>query len=474
MKRILFTFCILLVAAKGFSQQFSQYNTGTLYDSFEHPAQRSFVPDTSKMYAFNFLIPNLDGNFFLTGDAQSTLVSRAFGGKYNNAALQIGAGKFNNANVDAGVYTIMFKAFTSLNGDEEIGFFADTRAEGRAKVSDETISLLNGTKAFTNNTYDNIFNDHYNYQVYNSIGFSYREKLSKQVSFGFKISALLGIEYSKMDINESHISFDNANDAATLSLRGKYNFSQGPGKFDARSFLPTTRSPGASINLGTSYRTEEGITFQGNIKDLGFIHWYSNSNIYDFNSSGTIDGLSTPKRENNIYNGIINIAKSSGTVGSFTSPTDGKFELSATKTYFLDDDKMFKYLPTLIASKELFYNGFTGALVNRFQYKNYNVSLTGSYDNLNLFNFGMQFMIKSNNLEFFIGSERLIQTAGFVSAINNSASYANGSFTGADFYLGFALKFGPVIEHPLNASTIPNGEKGFFGRLYNRLFKTNW
>ncbi|MDB5137368.1 MAG: hypothetical protein JWP37_3971 [Mucilaginibacter sp.] len=474
MKRILLVFCLLLFAVKGFSQQFSQYNTGTLYDSFENPSQKSFWTDTSKMYAFNFLVPNLNGSFFLTGDAQSTLVSRAFGGKYNNAALQIGSGKYSTAGINANAYSIMFKMFNSLNGDVETGFFIETKAEGKGSISDESIALLNGPTAFANNIYDNVLNNHYYYQVYNSIGFSYREKLSKQLAIGFKISALMGIDYTKMDVYESHINFDKANDAASISLRGKYQVSQGPGKLDTRSFLPTLRSPGAALSIGTSYLTDEGITFQANIKDLGFIHWYSNSFTSNFNATKTAVGLSASKREDSIYNTIHNIAISGQKGGSFTSATDGRFELSATKSYWLDDNTTIKYLPTLIASKELLYSGFTGAFVNRFQYNNYNVSLTASYDNLNLFNFGTQFMIKSYNGEFFIGTERLLQTATLAGAHSNPTAYSNGSFTGADFFLGFSLKFGPVIEHPMNASTIPNGEKGFFGRLYNRLFKTNW
>ncbi len=475
MKNILLIFCVLLLtAAKGFSQQFSQYNTGTLYDSFENPSQRAFVPDTSKKYAFNFLIPNLDVNFFLKGDAQATLVSRTFGGYYNNAALQIGNGKYNTMNANASVYSLMFKMFGSLNGDSEIGFFTETKAEGRGSISDETIALFNGTNSFPNNTYDNVFNDHYLYQVYNSIGLSYREKLSKKVAIGFKLSGLLGVDYNKLNIYESHISFDKTNNSAIVSLRGKYYLSQGPGNLDSRSFLPNVRSPGLAVNIGTSYRTEDGITLQANIKDWGFIHWYVNSSTTNFNGTTNIEGLSGKRREDSILSNVRKLVTAGKQNGSFTAPTDGKFELSVTKSYYLDDDKFFKYSPTLIASKELLYNGFTGALVNHFQYQNYHASLITSYDNLNLFNFGLQFMVKSYNYEFFIGSERLLQTAGLASAIHSPASYSPGSFAGADFFLGFSLKFGPVVEHPMNASTIPNGERGFIGRLYNRLFKTNW
>src|ERR1700756_538256 len=148
MKKILLIFCFFLLTVKGFSQQFSQINTGTLYDSFENPAQRAFVPDTSKKYSFNFLIPGLNANFFLTGDIQSTLINRAFGSKYNNSALQIGSGNYNNVNFNASVYEIMFKMFKSVKGDIEVGLFAETKGDGRGSFTDESIALFNGTGAF--------------------------------------------------------------------------------------------------------------------------------------------------------------------------------------------------------------------------------------------------------------------------------------------------------------------------------------
>ncbi len=473
MKRFLLIFCLLFITIKGFSQQFSQYNTGTLYDSFENPSQRSFVPDTSKMYSSNFLVPNLNADFYLTGNAQSTLVSRVFDGHFNNTALKLGSGSLNNSIFNANVYALMLKMFSSLNGDTEIGLFAESKLEGRASVTDETIGLYSGPTAFPNNTYDNIFNDHLNMQIYNAVGLSYREKLSKNFAVGLKLALLMGVNYEKLDIAESHVDFDNTTDAAAVSLRGTYKVSRGPGRFDSRSFLPTTRSPGAQISIGTSYKTDDGITFQGNIKDVGFIHWYSNSYTSNFNTTTTVIGLSglPPKKAgDSLYNTVYKSLSSTPQFNSFTSYTNGRFELSATKLYYLDDDKVFRYMPTLIMSKELFYNGITGAMVNHFQYKNYHVSVTGSYDNQNLFNLGLQLMIKSHNGEFYIGSDRLFQTVGL--AMANPSTYTNSSFTGANIFIGFSMKFGPVIEHPLNASVIPNGEKGFIGRLWNRLFKT--
>src|SRR5947209_596088 len=136
MKKFILIFCLLFIAVKGISQQFSHYNTGTLYDSFENPSQRAFIPDSSRAFSSNFFIPNFDANFLLTGNAQASLVSRAFGSSYNNAALQIGSGNYNHTTTYANAYLLMVKMFASLNGDEEIGFFINTKGEGRGAFTD--------------------------------------------------------------------------------------------------------------------------------------------------------------------------------------------------------------------------------------------------------------------------------------------------------------------------------------------------
>jgi len=84
-------------------------------------------------------------------------------------------------------------------------------------------------------------------------------------------------------------------------------------------------------------------------------------------------------------------------------------------------------------------------------------------------------MIKTPNLEFFIGSDELTQTSTLLSnSIKSPAQFnQNPAFTGSSFFIGFSAKFGRVIEHPMNASYIPmpkEDEKGFFGRLFDRLF----
>lgn len=471
-------FCSLSVSA----QQFSQYNTGTLYDSFENPSQRSFIPDSSRAVAFNFFVPNFDANLYLTGHIQRPLKSRAFAKPafYNTSSLRVGQNALNHFNANANAYAIMLKFFTSLNGNVEMGFSAQTRVESRGLATDESVAFLDGPSNFAHDNYDNIFNDHYMIQMYDQLSYTYREQVNKRLSIGFKLSYLSGVQYDKIDVERSSLQInrdpvDPNNDNADVYMQGRYYRSYVPGRLDGRDFLPTFRNPGAAISLGATFRTEDGILIQGNIKDLGFIHWNKRSSITDFDNTTNITDITSEHRDENIYNAVYALVRGNGTITSFSTKTNAKAELSVSKSYWLDDEKTFRYFPTVVAQKEMFYPGFTGALVNSIQKNNLIATLTATYDDYKLFNIGAQIMVKSPNAEFFIGSERLVNTGRFALASLNNTNQINhvGNYSGADVFLGFSLKFGRVIEHPMNSSYIPMGEKGFFGRLFGRIFKTD-
>ena len=387
----------------------------------------------------------------------------------------INQSRFNHVNTSANIYVVMLKMFASLNGDDELGFSVQTKAEGKGLVPDDAIAALNGAGSFADGVnYNNIFNGNYFYQTYHQLGFTYREKLSKQFAFGVKLSALLGIHYQKLRISHSSAVYDNVAETGSVGLRGTYYASFIPGNdFKQSDWLPTFRNPGAALSMGMSFKTKDGFLLQANIKDLGFIHWSKRSEVYSFNNTTELKGLASPKREDSTYNKIKTLVHENATEKSFTTPINGTAELSASKTFWLDQDYRYKYSPTLVVSKELYYNGFVAALVNPVQYKNYVLTLTGTYDDLYTFNLGTQFMVKSPNFEIFIGSDKILQSVSLATLNKSSSSLSqNGSSIGMNFFFGFALKFGDVIEHPMNASVIPMGNKGFLARLYGRLFKT--
>ena len=483
MKKFLLVLFLAFTTIAGFGQQFSQYNTGSLYESFENPSVRVFIPDSSKMFATNFFIPSFNANFYLAGNAQAALKSRIFNSYYNTADLKVGQGALNHFGFNLNSYDLMFKAFSSFNGNVELGFFISTNAEGRGIATDETLALFNGPGQFPNNSYSNIFNDNYMYQVYQSIGVTYREQINDRFSLGIKVSALSGVTYNKLEISQSQITFDKAADTASLSMSGRYYSSGDEGQSGAQTFIPKFHNPGLAVSIGASVKTDDGFTIQTNLKNVGFIHWNSTSTIvpfYNFGAPTTITGLSTPSREDNIYNNVdaLVTANSRQITTDFTSHTNGTFELSANKSYWLGSQENIKFSPTLILSKELFYDGFTGALIAPFQLSKYSVTLTSSYNNYQMLSFGGQFMIKTPNTDFFIGSERLFQSINLLRAGIHSSSDPNQSqyttphsgFTGMDYFVGISFKFGSVIEPNMNTSYVPNGDKGFFGRLIEHIF----
>ena len=130
------------------------------------------------------------------------------------------------------------------------------------------------------------------------------------------------------------------------------------------------------------------------------------------------------------------------------------------------------YQPNLIMSKSLFYKGGDIALINNYHFKNYVFTISADYNTNKFFQLGGQFMIKSPNVEFFMGSDQLFKTFEMIKNFRNSPSSYGSGYTGASFYLGFGLKFGPVLEHQANATRIPgfqgNADRGFLKRLLGK------
>jgi len=449
-----------------------------LYDSFENPSQRAFIPDTTKQFAFNFLIPNLDVNFLLSGHGQQALLSRAFHSYYNTANLVTGQNAYNHIKANTSDYIFMFKVFTSESGDQEMGVALNTRLEGRGIVTDESISFFNGFTNFPQSVYANIFNDNYQAQAYHQLSFTYRERVNRRLSVGFKFSALAGLYYSQLNISQSSVIFNKVQDQARVSLGGNYRTNNQTGESTFNTIFPILVNPGASASMGVTYFDERGFKWQGNIKNLGFIRWGSKSRTNSFVGTALINNFSSAQRETTIANSIDSLSKHGQSHHSFITPTNGLLELSINRTYWLDEEGKIKFSPTLIGSKEIFYNGFTAALNAPIQLGKHSVALTSTYDELKLFNLGLQYMQKSENAEFFIGSERLFATGSFLSAALKNGQGAQTQtktpikpFTGMDFYIGASFKFGPLIERQMNSSGIgPQGDKGFLGKIWDGLF----
>ncbi|WP_158827819.1 DUF5723 family protein [Mucilaginibacter lacusdianchii] len=470
MNKALLAFSFLFISTATLAQRFSHYNTGTLYESFENPSQGVFIADTTRTIAFNFLVPNLNTFGYLKGNAQTTLKSRAFTGRYNNDALQIGQARPNNILVNANVYLAMIRILSNQNGDQELGASIQTKGNGRGNLTDETFAFFNGSQAFAPGTrYDNIFNGSAYYESYHQFSLTYREKATRNLSLGIKLSALLGIAYNKITVDGSTLTFDPTADNATWYMHGSYLSSFEPGQF-GRKDLFSFKNPGASVSLGATYKTDDNFTIQGNIKDLGFIRWSDNFRASYFGNATTVEGLRTGSREKNVINALSRLVEKAPIRYANYIPIEGRAEISVSKKF---TGSVISYTPTAIVAKALYHGGSTAALVNHIQYSNFILTATGIYDYNHVLSLGGQLMFKAPNVEFYVGSEQLSQSANMLSANNKnqSAIEKNMPYSGTSVFLGFSVKFGRMFERWRNTSYIPTGgEPGPLGRFWTRLF----
>ncbi len=468
--------CLLLLTTQAFSQRFLQYNTGTLYDSFENPSQRSFIPDSSRSLAINYF-PNVNFSGYFSGEGQTAIKTRLLTDKYQTDLITTGTGRNNYINSNAGAYLFMFKIFTNREGSREIGFSIKTNFESRGTITNESLALFGGYNGFANNSYTDVFNDRFFYQAYHQFGFNMREQVNDKLAVGFKLGLLSGLDYYKFTATQSQIDFDKANNQALLSLSG---LSYTGGLANQSTLVRTTgltfKNPGVSISLGATYKNDNGYNFQFNVRDLGVIHWNNNtSEVAYFAKENAIISVSPNyASENEVRDKIDDFTSGNRVTRGFYFPINGLAEVSVNRNFWFDYDRTIKFSPTVIVSKELFYSGLTGAIVAPVQYDKFAISLVTAYNDLKMASLGGQFMIKTPNSEFFIGSDAFVQTISLAKGAAMRGAYTpppQGRFSGASFFMGFSLKFGNYIESPMNASYIPNGEKGFIGRLYDKIFR---
>src|SRR5690606_8513655 len=77
---------------------------------------------------------------------------------------------------------------------------------------------------------------------------------------------------------------------------------------------------------------------------------------------------------------------------------------------FLINKDLGSYQPNLILSKNLMYRGAQVAFINHYRYKNLTGSLGGRYHSDGLLSLNAQIMLKSPNVEFFMGSNDLLKS----------------------------------------------------------------
>jgi len=446
------------------AQQFGLFNTKTLFDSFENPAQKSFTLDSSRKFASNFFLPYFGINGANEGNPE--FIRRVINEDvYNTSNLPLGTGQINTLYQNSNVYLLTLKIFQSYKHQQELGFAWQLRTDGNVKYTNETLAILDSYTRFLadGSEYDDAFNTKGYAQSYHQFSMTYRENYNKRLSFGAKISLLSGTSYNRLKITDSYLQVSSQLNQLNARLSGVYKGSfLNTDELSTKTFMPTFKNPGLSFGFGTSYTSKSGLFLMANIKDLGFIRWSKSSYINNFGGTVTIDNLiGTPSSV--VEDRITDLATDDAVNKGFFSPTNAKIDAMASRTFGF-------YSPSLIVSKNLFYRGGDIAFVNKFRYEGFSLSATPAYNLNNFFMVGMQGMYQTPNFEVFLGSDDLFKTSSQLNGfLKNDATIGKG-YNGASVYIGVGIKFGNTVEHPQNSSYMPGLEPerpGFFKRIFS-------
>lgn len=430
--------CGALSAGVARAQQFGLYRTGTLYDSFENPSQSFFITDSSRRYAFNFLIPGTHLNASAQGPALPAFKRWAVHGNYHTTTssydLDIKETKTSSIFGHQNIYLLAFKIFNRVKYHREAGFSWQVRSDTYAKITNQSAILFDSfekiSDAVNNGTPlpDNMFKTKAYDQQYHQFSFTWRENYTRRLAYGFKLSYLSGIYYGRVDVDRA--SYDNSGATEKVILGGQIRSTL---KYSPEKdiFYPGFKNPGLSAGFSVDYHVKPrwGLTF--NAKDIGFIRW--NKNSFEFKDSNY--EIDAEVIENRLWEEL----KDRMTERSFISPVNGKIET-------MIDYKSTHYLPFAYISKNIFYPGMDVGMVNRLRFGILNLSLLSNYNLNNYFRFGGQLLLKSPNVDFYIGSDQLVNTRNTSRAfINSDVSDMPGN-VGSSVYFGFSLKFGRVMS----------------------------
>ncbi|WP_207423486.1 DUF5723 family protein [Desertivirga brevis] len=445
-------------------QHWGLFNTGTLYDSFENPAQKAFIADTSKRIAFNFLIPTGGLSVAGRGPADNTIRQLFYSGPLDTKGLDNNSTQYNRIFADQNIYLGMLRIFKTVKYNREFGLSWQVKTEGDYAITNQTFTTFQNPLVEDKTYYKNTLNDYGKAQSYHQFSLTYREDYNKRLAFGAKLSYLSGMLFSKLSISQSELAIDQDAQVFNASLKGYYLTNFLYNNFSKRSLIPHIQNPGLALSAGFNYRTLSGLYILGNIKDLGFIMWRKTPYKYTIDEQISIDASSPKDIDKQLTESLKDDVLKDPTNERFTSSINGKAQILLSKTYD-------RYQPNLILSKNLFNQYGNAVLVNNYNYRAWKFSLTSGYDFRGIFELGGQIMYKKPNVEFFLGSDRLFKTIALSNGISamqadladrrqNDIPKGKG-YTGASAYLGFALKFGKVLYHWQNSSEIPGVEPAF-------------
>jgi hypothetical protein len=432
---------LLLVSLQVNAQQYGLFNTNTLFDSFENPAQRGFISEHSRQFSSNLFIPSVGARGANRGDASYSIKLKLKDDQINTADIPIGHIARNVAYQTTNAYLLTFRKFLDYSRHKELGFSWQLHSDAYVDYSNEAAVAFRQSNRLSASQ-NGLFNGNGYEQTYHQFSANYRQDYNHQLAFGFKFSVLSGIVFNEGYIDQSSLTVNN--NRQTIALKGAYraNFLR-EDDLEYSMLKPDFKNPGISASFGTTYIAPSGVFIMANIKDLGFIHWNKNSTTVLIDDVITLN-RTTASASKTFQRQLVSLVNRKNIPGNFYTPTNAKIDFLISKNFGW-------YQPNFIVSKNMLYNGGDVVLVNNFKLNALSLSISPAYNFNQFFLVGAQAMCQTPNFEFFVGTDDLIRTT----LIFKRSSFEKTGSIGASLYVGFSMKFGYVVEHPQNSSYIP-------------------
>jgi hypothetical protein len=418
--------------AKG--QEISLTHSGTQYDAFENPAQSGFEKNLSKRNALGIL-PAFNILFNFKGPSSMAIKELLFTQDISNTAFNdIGSTKINRTNFSTNLYLFTYRIIKSEKNDAELGISFQLKEDARAKITNETFALIDTYNNFTQPVYQDVLNGKGTNQSYWQLNVNYRRKYNEQWAYGGKVGLIDGITYNKLHVKSSDLSINTLTNSYSANFVGNYYSNFGDDTLSTKLILPDLKNLGLTVSGGISYTSKKGYYFTAHLKDLGFIHWHKSSVKFSFNNTITVANANSNTADDRFITDFSNIANNNPVTYGYYSSLNTKLEVAVSKRFK-------NYMPVFVISKSTFRSDGQIGVLNNFKWNILNLGINPIYDFNSGLNLGTQVLLKSPNIEFYIGSEALKPTQNMIKGFKNSDETIGDKTPRASFYIGFNFKF---------------------------------
>lgn len=443
---------LLCMAGSASAQKYSLYYSRTLYDGIANPHHK--VLDSCKSWGTNFFIPSFGADFSLKGDANKLMRAAMASENLTNYPLPNTSGANNVIGTNLNLNLFMLKVRVGRKRDAEWSLGLQMRTQA-------SIGIGNGLFNFaTQGNAPYLYQDLNGFMDLNGLvnnymeaSFGFRRQIYKKLSGGFKVSYLQGLANVTADIKDSKLH--TTPDYWEVTLRGTARMSAEPdslSKGDQGTLLNNAmNNKGFAFSGGLQYAVTRKLLVSAAVLDLGAITWNANSAYYKLDKTVRFEGvpaLDSKAVQDSIFDNFSKFVVDSAK-GSYTSPLLTRLEMSVNY-------KWFKWLnSTAVVSSQLYNNDIDFVFMTDLTLlRAVHFIALGAYNTNNYSTIGGQFLLRTRGLDFYVGSEKLLNTYQVTQQMADHKKKSSLAL-GLDVNFGMAFRFGHCPKKTTTGYTGP-------------------